>query len=191
MFARSFASCRIACSAIKPVADSLCSPTLLQSMIYRRLSLHLDSHHIPSTSLTHTCGDFCRLTLCVSPGASNNCVGIQSHAQITAADLIYCMQDTVETAQIRYIVKRALTDHFRAYLDGRQTKQETKQAVANLLIDEEPTMIDDFMQVHTVLHACPLKTCCLLLSACALCLCISQILSTCFFLFTLDTAAVW
>ena len=59
------------------------------------------------------------------------------------------------SADVAYAVSRAFSDHFRAYLDGRQTKQETKQAVANLLIDEEPSMIDDFMQVCLYLSSCP------------------------------------
>lgn len=58
------------------------------------------------------------------------------------------MQDAAVSAEVAYAVRSAFVDHFRQYLDGRQSKQATKQAVANLLIDEEPNMIDDFMLVR-------------------------------------------
>jgi hypothetical protein len=76
------------------------------------------------------------------------------------------MQDAAESSEVAYTVRRAFVGHFQLYLDGRQTKHATKQAVANLVIDEEPTMMDDFMQVYSLrLIACFTTLECIMLQA--------------------------
>jgi hypothetical protein len=58
-----------------------------------------------------------------------------------------CLQDAAVSAEVASTVRRLFNDQFRLYLDGRQSRQATKQAVANMLIDEEPSLLDDFMEV--------------------------------------------
>ena len=58
-----------------------------------------------------------------------------------------CMQDAAASDDVAFFVMQSFTGNFRALQEGTLSESDTKTRVANLLIDEEPTMIDEFMQL--------------------------------------------
>lgn len=57
------------------------------------------------------------------------------------------VQDAAASDDVAFYIMQAFTRNFRAFHEGRMSEADTKSQVTNLLIDEEPTMIDEFMQL--------------------------------------------
>ena len=57
------------------------------------------------------------------------------------------MQDAAASDDVAWFVMQAFTRNFRLFHEGKLSEADTKSQAANLLIDEEPTMIDEFMQL--------------------------------------------
>jgi hypothetical protein len=57
------------------------------------------------------------------------------------------VQDAAASDEVAFLVIQEFTRSFRAFHEGRMSEADTKTQVTNLLHDEEPTMIDEFMQL--------------------------------------------